>query len=93
MQENIDHKKHWETVFTTKAASEVSWFQTFPKISVDFLEEANLPLQANIIDVGAGDSHLVDVLLERGYQNIYVLDISANALERAKKRLGDKAKK
>ncbi len=48
---------------------------------------------AKIIDVGGGESKLVDFLLEEGYENISVLDISANALEKAKKRLGDKAKK
>ena len=55
------------------------------------MELFNLPTDANIIDVGGGDSHFVDALLERGYKNIYVLDISANAINRAKKRLGDRA--
>jgi len=86
-------KQHWENVFATKAETEVSWFQTYPKTSVEFLELFNLPLDANIIDVGGGDSHFVDALLEKGFQNIYILDISANAIERAKKRLGDKASK
>ncbi len=86
-------KQHWENVFATKAETEVSWFQSYPKTSVEFLELFHLPLDANIIDVGGGDSHFVDALLEKGFQNIYVLDISANAIERAKKRLGDKATK
>jgi SAM-dependent methyltransferase len=84
-------KNHWENVFETKAEDEVSWFQPYPKTSVEFLELFDLPLDANVIDIGAGDSHLVDVLIEKGYRNIYVLDISAVALERAKKRLGEKA--
>jgi 2-polyprenyl-3-methyl-5-hydroxy-6-metoxy-1,4-benzoquinol methylase len=84
-------KNHWEKVFTTKAYNEVSWFQEYPKTSVEFLELFNLPLDANIIDIGAGDSRFVDVLLEKGYRNIWVLDISGAALERAKSRLGDKA--
>jgi len=84
-------KEHWENVFATKVETEVSWFQTYPKTSVDFLELFKLPLDANIIDVGGGDSHFVDALLNKGYKNIYVLDISANAIERAKKRLGDKS--
>jgi cyclopropane fatty-acyl-phospholipid synthase-like methyltransferase len=84
-------KEHWEKVFATKAEDEVSWFQEYPKTSVEFFELFNLPLDANIIDIGGGDSHLVDVFLAKGYKNIYVLDISANALERAKQRLGDKA--
>jgi SAM-dependent methyltransferase len=86
-------KSHWEKVFTTKNFNEVSWFQEYPKTSVEFLELFDLPLYANIIDVGAGDSRFVDVLLERGYQNVWVLDISAAALERAKARLGAEATK
>jgi SAM-dependent methyltransferase len=50
-----------------------------------------LPPTANIIDIGGGDSHLIDALLEKGYQNIWVLDISAKAIERAKERLGNRA--
>lgn len=84
-------KNHWEKVFSTKAHDEVSWFQEYPKTSVEFLELFDLPLEANIIDVGAGDSRFVDVLIEKGYRNIWILDISAAALERAKTRLGDKA--
>lgn len=85
-------KQHWENVFATKQETEVSWFQPYPKTSVAFLELFNLSLDANIIDVGGGDSHFVDALIKKGYQNIYLLDISANAIERAKKRLGEKAK-
>jgi 2-polyprenyl-3-methyl-5-hydroxy-6-metoxy-1,4-benzoquinol methylase len=88
-----DNKKHWEKVFATKTENEVSWFQAYPRTSVEFLELFAIPLNANIIDVGGGDSHFVDALLDKGFQNIYVLDISANAIDRAKKRLGDRAVK
>jgi 2-polyprenyl-3-methyl-5-hydroxy-6-metoxy-1,4-benzoquinol methylase len=84
-------KQHWEAVFATKAAEEVSWFQPYPKTSMEFVELFHLPLDAHIIDIGGGDSHFVDSLLDKGYKNIYVLDISANAIERAKKRLGARA--
>lgn len=84
-------KQHWENVFTTKASNEVSWFQEYPKTSMEFLQLFKLPLTANIIDIGGGDSNLVDALLDKGYQNIWILDISAAALDRAKKRLGEKA--
>ena len=86
-------KEHWEKVFETKAENEVSWFQPYPKTSVEFFELFKLPLDSNIIDVGGGDSYLVDIFIDKGYKNIYVLDISATALSRAKKRLGDKADK
>lgn len=85
------HKEHWDHIYTAKEEKEVSWFQPYPATSMGFVELFNLPLTANIIDIGGGDSHFVDALLDRGYQNIWVLDISANALERAKKRLGKKA--
>jgi SAM-dependent methyltransferase len=86
-----NNKSHWENVFTTKNPNEVSWTQKYPKTSIDYLENLNLSKTANIIDIGGGDSNLVDALLEKGYENIWVLDISEFALERAKKRLGDKA--
>lgn len=86
-------KSHWENVFATKAPNEVSWTQKYPKIAMNYLENLNLSKIANIIDIGGGDSNLIDALLEKGYQNIWVLDISEAALERAKNRLGDKANK
>ena len=86
------NKQHWENVFSTKSPNEVSWTQLYPKTSMDYLESLHLSKTVNIIDVGGGDSNLVDALLEKGYKNIWVLDISATALEKAKKRLGDKAK-
>ncbi len=87
----MSNKTHWETVFETKTETEFSWFQEYPKTSVDFLELFDLPLDANIIDIGGGDSHFVDALIAKGYTNIYVLDISAKALDRARTRLGEKA--
>jgi ubiquinone/menaquinone biosynthesis C-methylase UbiE len=84
-------KDHWENVFSTKQAEEVSWTQTYPKTVMDYLAELHLPKTANIIDVGGGEGNFVDALLEKGYQNIWVLDISATALEKTKKRLGSKA--
>ena len=87
-------KQHWENVYGTKAEDDVSWFQTYPKTSMDFVESLPVDLSVNIIDIGGGDSRLVDALLDKGYQNIWVLDISAASIEKAKKRLGaDAAKK
>lgn len=86
-------KKHWETVYETKSPSEVSWTQQIPKTSLDFIEFFNLPKSAAIIDIGGGDSNLADHLLDLGYENVTVLDISAKAIERAKARLGSLAEK
>ncbi|MFM9943733.1 MAG: methyltransferase domain-containing protein, partial [Bacteroidia bacterium] len=88
-----NRKEHWEHVYATKQPNEVSWTQEVPKTSLDFIHSFNLPKTASIIDIGGGDSRLVDYLLEEGFENISVLDISEKALERAKVRLGDKAKK
>ena len=90
---NISEQQHWDKLYSTKAGDEVSWFQPYPKTSMEFVELFNLPLNANIIDIGGGDSHFADAMLDKGYENIYVLDISANAIERAKQRLGTKASK
>ena len=84
-------KEHWEKVYATKQPHEVSWTQELPKTSLDFVHSFNLPKTTSIIDIGGGDSKLVDYLLDEGYENISVLDISANAIERAKQRLGQKA--
>lgn len=88
-----NNKSHWENVFATKNQNEVSWTQKYPKTAMNYLEGLQLPKTANIIDVGGGDSNLVDALLENGYENIWVLDISEFALEKAKKRLGEKGNK
>jgi SAM-dependent methyltransferase len=85
-------KEHWETVYATKTPQEVSWTQEKPRISLDFIASFQLDKSASIIDIGGGDSLLVDFLLDLGYTNISVLDISAHAIERAKVRLGDKAR-
>jgi 2-polyprenyl-3-methyl-5-hydroxy-6-metoxy-1,4-benzoquinol methylase len=88
---NSSAQEHWDNVYTTKSENEVSWFQPYPKTSMDFVDLFNLPSGANIIDIGGGDSHFVDALLDRGFKNIWVLDISATAIEKAKQRLGERA--
>ena len=88
----MERKKHWETVFETKSPEEVSWTQVIPQTSLDFIHSFGEDKSVSIIDVGGGDSHLVDCLLDEGYTNITVLDISSNALERVKSRLGDRAR-
>ena len=86
-------KSHWETIYTTKTPEQVSWTQEVPITSLEFIQNLNLSKESPIIDVGGGDSKLVDHLLNLGYQNITVLDISEAALNRSKKRLGLRANK
>ena len=82
-----------ENVFTSKNINEVSWYETKPIISLQFLQEYNIAKTVAIIDIGGGDSFFVDNLLALGYENITILDISETALNKAKARLGEKAKK
>jgi SAM-dependent methyltransferase len=88
-----EQKAHWEKVYATKQPHEVSWTQNIPQTSLDFIHSFAVPKTAKIIDIGGGDSRLVDFLLAEGYENVTILDISENALERAKKRLGENAEK
>ena len=90
---NSDRKQHWETVYETKNPDEVSWTQEIPKTSLAFIQSFGLDQSAKIIDIGGGDSKLVDHLLDQGFENITILDISEKALKKAKIRLGEKAKK
>ena len=90
--ENFDRKKHWENLYQTKEPNDVSWYQPTPETSLDFFKQFEVPITAKIIDIGGGDSFLVDNLLDRGYHDISVLDISEAAIERARIRLGEKAK-
>lgn len=87
---DTERKQHWEKVYATKQPHEVSWTQEVPDASLRLIHEAGLPKSAPVIDIGGGDSRLVDFLLEEGYEDITVLDISEAALDRARKRLGDK---
>jgi len=88
---HFDRKKHWENIYQTKQLAEVSWYQPNPETSLNFIEEFGIAKDARIIDVGGGDSFLVDHLLGLGFTNLTVLDISEAALQRAQQRLGEHA--
>lgn len=90
--QNFNRKKHWENIYQTKELEDVSWFEPIPETSLNFFKKFDVPTTAKVIDIGGGDSFLVDHLLNLGYQDITVLDISAAAIERAKQRLGVQAK-
>ena len=90
---SLDKKVHWENVFATKKETEVSWYQQKPETSSNFFVENNISKDAKIIDIGGGDSYLIDNLLDLGYTNLFLLDISVNAIERIKNRLGPESEK
>ncbi len=87
----MNAKAHWEKVYTTKAVTEVSWFQAHDALTLNMIQQAALPLSATILDVGGGASTLVDDLMAKGYTELSVLDISGNALKTAQSRLGQQA--
>lgn len=89
----MDRNKHWEEIYQNKQLNEVSWYQPNPQTSMDLINSFGLDRSAKIIDVGGGDSLLVDHLLAEGYEKLTVLDISSKAIERAQKRLGKAAEK
>lgn len=87
----MDRRAHWDKVYLTKGERDVSWFEDVPARSIEMLEAAGLTPATCVLDVGGGESHLVDHLLARGLRCLAVLDVSAAALERARGRLGPAA--
>ena len=88
----MESKEHWEKVYQTKAPEAVSWFAPHLETSLKLIEKAAPKKLSKFIDVGGGESTLVDDLLNRGYKNISVLDISQTAIDVAKRRLGNAEK-
>ena len=84
-------RAHWVRIYSTKDESEVSWFQATPATSLALIAGNGLSLDSSIIDIGGGDSRLIDALLDAGFFNVTVLDIAEVALERAINRLGSRA--
>jgi 2-polyprenyl-3-methyl-5-hydroxy-6-metoxy-1,4-benzoquinol methylase len=84
----MDPKTHWDRVYDTKTPDGVSWYRQHLETSLALIDSAAGGLSASVIDVGAGESTLVDDLLARGYQNITVLDVSQTAIDVTRKRLG-----
>jgi len=87
----MEPKAHWEHVYATKPINSVSWFEPHAAMSLNFIQRTDASKRANIIDVGGGTSVLCDDLLEAGYSNLTVLDISESALHAAQARLGARA--
>jgi SAM-dependent methyltransferase len=85
----MGEKSHWDKVYRTKAPDAVSWYRAHLERSLALIERAAPDLSAAIIDVGGGESTLVDDLLARGYRNLSVLDISPTAIDVARARVGE----
>ncbi len=83
----MDRHEHWEAIHTTKATDAVSWYEVDPALSLELIESVS-PDRGSVIDVGGGQSFLVDKLLDAGFQRVAVLDIASAALEATRQRLG-----
>lgn len=88
---DLNRRKHWETIYETKELHEVSWYQPKPEQSLELILKDKPNKDVALIDIGGGDSFLAEHLLNEGYHNISVLDISANSITRAKERMGVEA--
>jgi SAM-dependent methyltransferase len=84
-------RAHWDKVYTEKSPTEVSWYQEHCALSLGLIERASASRETAIIDVGGGASSLVDDLLDARYEEMTVLDLSGEALQAARERLGDRA--
>ena len=87
----MNTKTHWEHIYETKAPTQVSWYQEHAQFSMHYIENTGIRKTDHILDVGGGTSTLVEDLIEDGFQNITVLDVSGTALQLARQRLGTKA--
>ena len=87
----MNRQQHWNTVYSTKGEREVGWFEPSPDVSIEMMDAAGLTPRTCVLDVGGGNSRLVDFLLDRGLTCIGVLDVAQPAFARAQARLGDRA--
>jgi len=91
VQNFMNPKTHWEEVYTSRAPDAVSWYRAHLETSLSLIEQAAHARSTAIIDVGGGESTLVDDLLVRGYTDLTILDVSQTAIDFTKKRLGSAA--
>ena len=84
MLDNYDYREHWNNAYQNNAVEKLGWFEDDPVASVDLIEKCNLSKDALIFNAGAGATTLIALLLEKGYSNILVNDISFLALDKLK---------
>ena len=91
MKSKTDHRDHWDRVYRQKTSDQLSWYQSTPTLSLQWINSLNLRKDAVILDVGGGVSSLVDALVDAEFAQVHVLDISAVALALSQQRLGQRA--
>ena len=87
----MESRSHWERVYASMAPESVSWYAPHLLESLDYIRRTGLPKRAAVIDVGGGEATLVDDLLDAGYEDVSVLDLSIKALQVCRARLGERA--
>ena len=87
----MTRQDHWNAIYPTRNETDLSWFEAVPAVSLELLEAAGLTADTCVVDVGGGESRLVDALLARGLDCLAVLDVSGEALAHAKTRVGARA--
>ena len=87
-----NRRAHWQYLYAAKGEREVSWFQNDAQPSLALIEEVGFPCSA-VIDIGGGGSRLADLLLQRGFLDLTILDLSSAALAAAKARIGGQARR
>ncbi len=88
---NNSMKEHWNDIYTWLETDELGWYEEIPEPSIKLLSKCRINKDESILDVGAGASTFIDYLVNQGYENIIASDISEIALDKLKKRLGEKA--
>ena len=86
-----NRKDHWERVYQKQAPTEVGWYQAYPETSLKLINNTAVGHNSRIIDVGGGTSKLSEHLLDQGYKELTVLDISNNSIKKARLQLGEKS--
>ena len=89
----MERKEHWESLYERRQADDVTWFQPKLAVSLKHINNLNIDKDSSLVDIGAGASTLPDTLLEQGFSDITLVDISANAFVQSKARLGENAEK
>jgi predicted TPR repeat methyltransferase len=87
---NSDLKSHWENIYSSKNEDGVSWFQEYPKTSIDLIKKYSKNNSVSIIDIGSGRSRILKNLIENEYEDLTYLDISQEACSKSKISLGNK---
>jgi EEF1A lysine methyltransferase 2 len=85
---NIETQRHWDAVYEGSETEQLGWFENNPEPSINLIQKCKLPKTARILHAGAGATSLVDILIEKGFKNQIVTDVSAVGLRKLRQRLG-----